>query len=74
MYKTILDQITEVEQLIGHNEGAGYEHELERLLEALSKMNKKAVWYAFTRRVSEDIPQGDGSVKKVSTFQFEGWV
>lgn len=164
MYKTILEQIEEVEQLIGHNEGAGYEHELERLKSSLAKMTKTAiwasphyptgeqirslegrgflirflsdidpdlfkelsnlkldsdrtrlairllsldctaiiqpagdpafqchlgakmvlahesrtkapaVWYAFSRRVSMDVPQEDGSVKKVSTFQFEGWV
>lgn len=33
-----------------------------------------AVRYAFSKRVSEDIPQPDGSVKKVSTFVHEGWV
>lgn len=30
--------------------------------------------YAFSKRVSVDIPQEDGSVKKISTFKFEGWV
>jgi len=32
------------------------------------------VWYAFTERVSEDIPQEDGSIRKVSVFKHAGWV
>jgi hypothetical protein len=30
--------------------------------------------FAFSQRISEDIPQDDGSIKKVSIFKFEGWV
>ena len=32
------------------------------------------VWYAYSKRISEDIPQSDGSVKKISTFVHAGWV
>ena len=30
--------------------------------------------YSFNQRVSEDIPQADGTIKKVSLFKHEGWV
>lgn len=30
--------------------------------------------YSFTERVSEDIPQEDGSVKKIISFKHKGWV
>ena len=30
--------------------------------------------YAFSKRISEDIEQPDGSIKKVSTFKHEGWI
>ena len=30
--------------------------------------------YAFSNRISEDIPQPDSSVKKISIFKHEGWV
>jgi len=33
-----------------------------------------SVIYSFTKRVSEDIHQPDGSVKKISVFKHEGWV
>lgn len=29
--------------------------------------------YAYSERVSEDIPQEDGSIKKVSTFNHKGF-
>lgn len=32
------------------------------------------VKYAFSERISEDILQPDGSVKKVSIFKHQGWV
>jgi hypothetical protein len=32
------------------------------------------VWYAFSKRVSEEVPQADGSVRKVTVFKHEGWV
>ena len=36
---------------------------------AMTNLHKNAVLYAFSERVSEDIPQEDGSVKKVSYFK-----
>lgn len=30
--------------------------------------------FADSERISEDIPQPDGSVKKISTFRHKGWV
>ena len=30
--------------------------------------------FAESERVSEDIPQADGSVKKISTFRHKGWI
>lgn len=30
--------------------------------------------FAESERVSEDIPQPDGSVKKISTFRHKGWI
>jgi len=35
---------------------------------------KPTLLYAFSDRVSTDIPQPDGSIKKVSTFVHKGWV
>lgn len=32
------------------------------------------VWYAFSERVSVDVPQPDGSVVKTSVFKHMGWV
>ena len=32
------------------------------------------VVFAFTKRESKDVPQPDGSVRKISVFKFEGWV
>ncbi len=32
------------------------------------------VMYAFSKRVSKNIPQEDGSVNKIFVFKFEGWV
>ena len=32
------------------------------------------LWYAYSERVSQDMPQPDGSVKKISIFQHKGWV
>lgn len=32
------------------------------------------VWFSFSQRISEDIPQADGSVKKVSVFRHECWI
>jgi hypothetical protein len=29
--------------------------------------------FADSDRISEDIPQPDGSVKKISTFRHKGW-
>jgi hypothetical protein len=30
--------------------------------------------FADSERISEDIPQADGSVKKISTFRHKGWI
>lgn len=30
--------------------------------------------YAFSKRVSEEVKQPDGTVKKVSVFKHEGWI
>ena len=30
--------------------------------------------FADSERISEDIPQPDGSVKKISTFRHKGWI
>lgn len=32
------------------------------------------VEFAFSKRESKDLPQEDGSIKKVSIFKFEGWI
>ena len=32
------------------------------------------VIYSFSKRVSKDIPQEDGTIKKISLFHHEGWV
>lgn len=47
---------------------------LESMSDGYYDVAVPAVAYAFSKRVSEDIPQPDGSVKKVSTFIHEGWV
>ena len=36
-------------------------------------VNKKTI-FAHSERVSKDIPQADGSVKKISTFKHLGWI
>jgi hypothetical protein len=30
--------------------------------------------FSYTKRISEDIPQEDGTTKKISVFKHEGWV
>jgi len=35
---------------------------------------EKPIYYSYSKRVSEDIQQADGSVKKVSVFAHLGWV
>lgn len=47
---------------------------IQLALAGVERVKVPAVWYAFSRRVSQDIPQEDGTVKKVSTFRFQGWV
>ena len=32
------------------------------------------IFYAYSERVSRDIPQEDGSIKKISSFKFERWI
>jgi len=34
----------------------------------------RQVWYAFSKRISQDIEQADGTIKKVAIFKHEGWV
>lgn len=34
----------------------------------------KTPLYSFSKRVSEDVPQEDGTVKKVTSFKHAGWV
>lgn len=41
---------------------------------SMTNMHKNVVLYAFSERVSEDIPQEDGSVKKVSVFKHKGFM
>ena len=36
--------------------------------------NSKTIMFALSKRVSKDIPQSDGTVKKISTFKHEGWI
>jgi hypothetical protein len=38
------------------------------------KEKRVRIIFSFTNRVSEDITQPDGSVKKVSIFKHEGWI
>lgn len=37
-------------------------------------MDKKTVLFAHSQRVSEDVPQADGTIKKVSTFKHLGFI
>ena len=37
-------------------------------------VDTQRIIYAYSKRVSQDIPQPDGSIKKISTFKHEGWV
>lgn len=30
--------------------------------------------FSYTKRISEDVPQEDGTTKKISIFKHEGWV
>lgn len=41
---------------------------------ASNKHRGPAILFSFSKRVSEDIPQADGTVKKVAIFKHEGWV
>ena len=42
---------------------------------ALGQLNERvSVKYAYSKRVSVDTPQPDGSVLKTSVFKHEGWV
>jgi hypothetical protein len=36
--------------------------------------SKNVILFADSERVSEDIPQADGSVKKISIFKHKGWI
>jgi hypothetical protein len=36
--------------------------------------SKNVILFADSERVSEDIPQPDGSVKKISIFKHKGWI
>lgn len=40
----------------------------------LSTKHDIHIWYAFSKRISVDTPNPDGSVKKVSTFVHEGFI
>lgn len=44
------------------------------LFVAASVIGTGRVIFADSERVSEDIPQPDGSVKKVSIFKHKGWI
>lgn len=44
------------------------------LFVAASVIGTSRVIFADSERVSEDIPQPDGSVKKISTFRHKGWI
>ena len=46
---------------------------MKPLIESLQKRGYHAV-FAFSKRISEDIAQADGSVKKVSMFKHAGFV
>jgi hypothetical protein len=39
-----------------------------------SASKKVKIQYAFSKRVSRDIPQPDGSIRKIAIFTHEGWV
>jgi len=46
----------------------------EYQLEEQSRFKFKVeIWYAFSERMSKDIPQEDGTVRKVSIFKHLGW-
>ncbi len=32
------------------------------------------IWFSFSRRIAEDIPQDDGTIKKITIFKHEGWI
>ena len=36
-------------------------------------LSKRAMLFAYTKRISEDVPQKDGSIKKTSIFKHEGF-
>ena len=44
------------------------------LFVAASVIGTGRVIFADSERVSEDIPQADGSVKKISIFKHRGWI
>ena len=44
------------------------------LVVASSVIGSGRMVFADSERVSEDIPQADGSVKKISTFRHKGWI
>ena len=46
------------------------------LLKAENNINamKLGICWSFSKRVSEDIPQDDGTIKKVAIFKHEGFV
>lgn len=44
------------------------------LVVASSVIGSGRMIFADSERVSEDIPQADGSVKKISTFRHKGWI
>ena len=50
---------------------SGYMMELEQIRAAVQ--DTRPIMFAFSERVSKDITQADGTIKKVSTFNHQGW-
>lgn len=44
------------------------------VLGTVMKDTEFPVFFAHSKRVSKDVPQPDGTIKKVSTFRHEGWI
>jgi hypothetical protein len=53
--KTLLEELKEQEMLAAHNEGAGHEHEIQRLNAAIKSKDKTAVWCSAHHPTGEQI-------------------
>ena len=47
---------------------------LGKRLTSIPVVDRPSVMFSFSKRVSQDIPQENGTVKKVTIFKHEGWV